>query len=261
MIKRNDIRFFTLFLHPKIMSPLSMLIGWQIISFYLPPHIIPPPLAVGEKLLNITISGELLEHLGITLYRILLGFAASMGVGIAIGLVMGIRRYWESFFMDYINIALAFPAIAWAVIATMWFGLTLASPTVATFLITFPYIAINIWEGVKAVDKSLVEMAHAFKIPRRDILLRIVLPSLIPFLFAAIRYGFAISWKIVTIAEMFAASSGIGYMIVYSYQNLSMTGAITWTFLFAIIIILVEYLIFKPAEKRVLKWRPEVEFR
>jgi len=253
------VRTLKRFLPPWIMSYVSLVIGWWILSLFFPHYIVPSPPIIAGTLKDIILYGGLMKHVTATMMRIAIGFAASMTVGISMGVVMGARRYWESFFRDYVTVSLSIPALCWAVLATMWFGLKPASPLLATTLITFPFVALNIWEGVKAVDKELVDMARAFEVSSKSILRKIIFPSLMPFLFAAIRYGFAISWKIVTISEMFAATEGMGYMIVYSYETFSMRGVIAWTLLFTAIILFIEYAVFKPTEKYILRWRPEMK--
>lgn len=253
------VRTLERFFPPWIMSYVSLVIGWWILSLFFPHYIVPSPPIIFGTLKDIILYGNPLRHVAPTMMRIALGFGASMALGISMGVLMGARKYWESFFRDYVTVSLSIPALCWAALATMWFGLKPTAPLVATTLITFPYVALNIWEGVRGVDKELVDMARSFEVPSRTILRKIIFPSLMPFLFAATRYGFAISWKIVAIAEMFAASAGMGYMIVYSYETFSMRGVIAWTLLFTAIILFIEYAFFKPAEKYVLRWRPEMK--
>jgi ABC-type nitrate/sulfonate/bicarbonate transport system permease component len=124
-------------------------------------------------------------------------------------------------------------------------------------MIVFPYVAINFWEGVKDVEKDLVDMGRAFDVRKRRIIRHIYIPSIIPFTLAAARIGFSISWKIVIVGEVFGASNGIGYMIYYWYHMFSMRLVLAWLLFFTVIMLLVEYFIFKILERRFLAWRPQ----
>jgi NitT/TauT family transport system permease protein len=125
-------------------------------------------------------------------------------------------------------------------------------------MIATPYVAVNIWGGVKDVEKDLVDMGRAFDVSKRRIIKNIYIPSLLPFVFAAIRIGFSVSWKLVVLAEVFGSSEGIGYMIFYWYQMFDMELVLAWVLLFAFIMFFVEYGIIRRWERRLFSWRREV---
>ena len=119
-------------------------------------------------------------------------------------------------------------------------------------------ITVNIWEGAKAIDKELLEMGIAFKADRGMIVKDIILPQLVPYLFASIRYGFALAWKMVVVAEMLGQNKGIGFMMNYSFGVFSMEGVLAWTIAFTMVMIILEYAIFRLLERRATRWRPVV---
>jgi ABC-type nitrate/sulfonate/bicarbonate transport system permease component len=77
---------------------------------------------------------------------------------------------------------------------------------------------------------------------------------------AAIRYGLPMSWKMAIIAEMLGLPDGVGFMLTYWFHLLNMTEVFAWTLLFTCIMLFVEYLLLKPLERRLLRWRPPVAF-
>lgn len=244
--------------NPKMWSILTVLIAWGVLALFTPPRILPSPYVVFSQLLKITMAGEAAYHMSYTLMRIALGFTITMFIGIAMGIAMGLAKYWESFLGVYVSIGLTIPSLTWAILGVMWFGMTEMTPVFGTFMIVFPYVAINIWEGVKSVQKDLVDMARSFGKSRREIITKVLFPSLMPFLFASVRYAFAMSWKIVVIAEMFVASQGVGYMIYVEYAHFSVRGILSWVLLFTIFMFIMEYGVFRVLEKRALAWRPEL---
>ena len=266
MEKEKELHLWRKLLHPRVMAILSVIALWYLsswVTFLLTETMtLPFPHVVAAEMIFETILGDFgmfLVHLGSSLLRIILGFGISLLIGLPMGIIMGVRRYWESFFSDYVVIGLTIPSLAWAIIGVLWFGIQPLTPIFATFMITFPYITINVWEGMKDVDKDLVDMARAFGVRRGKIIRRIYIPSLMPFFFASVRFGFAVAWKIVIIAEVFGAESGIGYMISYWYHMFNMRQVLAWVMVFTILMFVLEYGIVRPIERRVLSWRPEAK--
>ena len=264
--EEEDVSRWRKILNPRVMSVLSVLALWYLaswVTFLLTEtQTLPYPHVVARVMIMSTIMDDVmkfLEHLGSSLLRIIIGFGISLLIGVPMGIIMGIRRYWESFFGDYVVVGLTIPSLAWAIIGVLWFGIQPLTPIFATFMITFPYITINIWEGMKDVDKDLVDMARAFGVNRGKIIRRIYIPSLMPFFFASIRFGFAVAWKIVILAEVFGAENGIGYMISYWYHMFNMRQVLAWVVVFTILMFALEYGVIRPLERKILAWRPEAK--
>jgi NitT/TauT family transport system permease protein len=154
-------------------------------------------------------------------------------------------------------VGLAIPGLAWAVVGLMLFGLSEKTQIFAIFMVVTPILAVNIWEGTKALDRKLVEMAFVFKANRRMVVRSVVLPQLIPYSLAAVRFGLALAWKTVVIAETFGASTGIGFKIIESRELLSMKGVLAWTLSFTVVMIALEFMLLKPIEGRLTVWRPK----
>ncbi len=245
-------------LHPKIMGIVWLFVIWQIASLLTPADLLPPPnVVIREVVVRVILQEGFFTHVGVTFIRILIGFTIAYMIGMSMGVMMGTKKFWEEFFTDYVIIGLTIPSLAWAIIGVLWFGLKPLTPVFATVMIVFPYVAANFWEGVKAVDKDLVDMARAFDVSKKRIIHHIYIFSLLPYSLAAVRIGFSISWKIVIVGEVFGASSGIGYMIYYWYHMFNMRHVLAWLLIFTFIMILVEYFVVKRLERRLLAWRPQ----
>jgi NitT/TauT family transport system permease protein len=170
---------------------------------------------------------------------------------------MGMRRRIEQFLDLYVLIGLTIPGLAWSVLAVMWFGISEAAPVFSIVMVCVPMLAVNMWQGTKAIDKQLLEMAQAFHITRGRVIVGIIAPHLAPYLLAATRFGFGLGWKVVVLSEIFGMSNGIGYMINRSFARFSMIDVLAWTFGFTIIMFLLEYGVLQPLERYILRWRPK----
>ena len=103
-------------------------------------------------------------------------------------------------------------------------------------------------------------MAHVFRAPLSSVMRDVVLPQLMPFCLAGARLGFALGWKVVVLSEMFGLSSGVGYMINRSFSAYSMDDVLAWTVGFTAVMFAFEYAVMLPIERRLVRWRPAVEF-
>ena len=128
------------------------------------PEVLPGPLAVARTIVaDFKTPGPEGESayfdVGITLARIFIAFFASMIAGIGIGLAMGLNRLCERSLLALIPLMLTMPTILMVFLAIMWFGFSEAGALVAVMAVVTPYVAVNMYEGTKAMDKSLAEMA------------------------------------------------------------------------------------------------------
>ena len=148
----------------------------------------------------------------------------------------------------------------YGIICLLWFGLNDLAAIVAIGTAAFPAVAINIWQGIKGIDTQLVSMGKAFRLGRVTLLWKIIFPQLVPHILAAMRYALGICWKICTTVELIGMSNGVGYMLNYWFGLFSMTQVFAWTLLFLLVMFAIEFLLFKPLEKRLTRWREETPF-
>ena len=139
---------------------------WKVISFFFLSVFLPGPLELVESV--IIVFGEGASYLVVwkTLSRIFQGLILSMLLGTGIGLVMGLRPNIEAFLDSWIMVLLTIPAVCWAFLSILWFGLSDVGPVLTIVLIVFPFVTINVWEGTKAMDKELLDMAKVYRAPR-----------------------------------------------------------------------------------------------
>jgi NitT/TauT family transport system permease protein len=181
-----------------------------------------------------------------------------MILGTTIGILMGSRHTWDEFFKDTVLFGLALPGLIYALIAVMFFGLSILAPITAIVGTSYPFVAINIREGVRALNKDLLDMARAYRVRNWDVVRKVILPSLLPFVLAAIRVGFAIAWKVNTLVEVFGTVNGVGWQIRASFDSYSVHGMLAWALLFGAVMLAIEYWILVPIERYFARWRPNV---
>jgi NitT/TauT family transport system permease protein len=191
--------------------------------------------------------------------RLTIGFFIALIVGTIIGLAMGISKKVDAFFHDWVMGLLAMPALVYALFLGLALGFTNLGPIVAVVLAGAPFVIINIREGVRNTPKELIDMAQSFEVPQNKITRHVLLPSLLPFFFAAVRYAYAVGWKGLVITEVFASDRGMGWTIKFWYDAHRAHGVIGYAIFFIIFALALEKLVFDPLADRAFKWRPKID--
>jgi NitT/TauT family transport system permease protein len=232
--------------------------AWQLLStFVFESFVLPAPTEVVREMWTILRSGDFWPNFFATTKHLAIGFAIALLVGTAIGIAMGRSPYWDGFFHDYVMLTLTTPGLVFALVAVMIFGLAAVGPIVAIVLTSFPHITVNVVEGVRAIPRDLQDMASAYGVSRGTQLRHITLPALAPFLFTAIRYGFAIAWKITALTELFGGADGVGIQIKVQYQFFNVAGVLAWAFFLVGLALVTERLILQRLERHFFRWRPK----
>jgi ABC-type nitrate/sulfonate/bicarbonate transport system permease component len=250
----------------RVLSVLLFVVAWQAIMPLLPTDLIPAPAEVLGFMWD-EVRGQTLartnvwQAFAISLGRLGTGFGIAFAVGVPVGLAMGVSRWIDRMLRDVVMVGLAMPFLVWALLAGLWFGMGGAAPVVTVVLAAVPLVIINTLEGVRDVPRELTDMARSFHVPRSHVLRHVVVPSLMPFVFASLRYGLASGWKGLLVAEIFAATSGAGWNIQFWYDARRAQGVIGYAVFFILFALFVERVIFQRLSARVFRWRPSQHAR
>ena len=201
-------------------------------------------------------SGELFFHLGMTLLRVVAAFFVAMVIGSAIGIFLGLRPTADQFLDPWLILLLNIPALVVIVLAYIWFGLNEAAAVGAVAVNKIPNVVVTLREGARSLDPEYAEMGQVYRFGWFKRLWHIVLPQLQPFFAAATRSGIALIWKIVLIVELLDRSNGVGFQIHLYFQLFDVATILAYTLAFVFVMLLVEFLILQPLEKRGNRWRP-----
>ena len=219
------------------------------------PQVLPTPWGLMSPLRQELASGELLRHLGATLWRVMWAFALAMSLGIALGLAMGrsdrLNRWLDPWLVIFLNL----PALVLIVLCYLWIGLTETAAILAVTLNKIPNVATVLREGGRALSPDLDAMARVYRMPWATRMRHVVLPQLAPFIAAAARSGVAVIWKIVLVVEFLGRSSGIGFQIHLYFQLFDVARVLVYALSFICVMLAIEWAILQPWERRVRRWR------
>ena len=243
---------------PPLLAVASVILLWWAL-YLIYPRLLPSPLSTVREAIRLISDGTFFFHMYQSLRRVFVGAVIAMFFSVGIGIYMGTVPIGERFFQPLIVLGLTIPGLMWALIAVMLFGINEFSPYFAVTVTIFPMLVINIWAGVKSLDKELMDMSHVFHFTKWMKISQVILPQLVPNIFAATRYGLGLAWKVVVVVEMFGTSNGVGYQVMKSYQVFNMEGVIAWTLTFVLAMIVIEYGLINFAEQRLTAWRPKID--
>ncbi len=235
----------------------ALLLIWQVAAYYLPFGTLPNPLEVSVEMWDIIASGALVSDFFASVLKTFAGFGVAVLIGAPVGYLMGRYNYWRAFFHDGVTVAGTIPALTYAVLSLIIFGLSNLGPVLAVALVSTPYVALNVAEGIRGVDQGLVRMSQAFGRNPKQIRREVYIPTIVPYLFAAVRMSFAVAWKVEALTEVFGGTNGVGFQIRTEYQLFNITGVIAWMALFIVFMLIIERLVLRKLESRLLAWRPE----
>jgi ABC-type nitrate/sulfonate/bicarbonate transport system permease component len=253
----NGLRSLTQDFAWRLLLPVILIVSWYVVTEINPlfhPVILPSPLAVLRMFGKLVASGELWSHIVASLERIFYANLAALAIGVPLGLAMGLYRPFERMFDGLIGLFRPIPPLAWVPLSILWLGIGTLSVVFITFLAAFFAVLINTIAGARAVDPLHVRAALSLGAGRRRMMTHVVLPSVAPYIFTAFRIALGVSWMSIVAAELVAASSGLGYMIMY-YREVLRTDAIIVGMLTIGVIGLLMDLATRRLERRLMPWR------
>src|SRR5688572_10654489 len=215
------------------------LVVWGAMSDRYGAYLFPPPSRVLAGLVDIASSGQVWQHVGASLYRIGLGFAAAVVASVLAGFLSARLRIARLVVRDCTCILIGTSVFVWLVLGLIWFGLSNAGPIFTTFMIVLPVMLSNVGEGIDSVDRKLLEMARAYRLGELDRFRHVVLPSLIPYLVAGMKVSFALGLRVSVVAELFGVSTGIGYMMNFSRDTLRTDLVFAWALVLVVVMVIV----------------------
>jgi len=190
--------------------------GWQLAASFTIPILLPPPVDVGRAFLQGLIDGSLLLHVGISYYRILVGWAIGSAIAIPIAILAG-RVPLIRFLLDpYIEFFRFIPPIAFVTLFMIWFGLGEFSKITLIVYTAFFTTFLSTMTGAMSVEKERIRAAQCLGASPRQVFFRVIIPATVPHIIIGIRLALGLSFMTVIAAEFIAAQSGIGYLIFNS---------------------------------------------
>jgi NitT/TauT family transport system permease protein len=235
-----------------LVTPLLM---WAALAAWggMDPTFMPSPGAVLAKAWDWALENNLLEDMGISIYRVVAGFALSAVFALPLGLLIGSFRAVQALLEPLTDLIRYMPAVAFIPLVMLWVGIDEGSKISIIFIGTFFQMVLMVAEDVRRVPAAQVEAAQTMGASRWELVEKVILPSARPALLDTLRITMGWAWTYLVVAELVAANSGLGYAILRAQRFLQ-----TDTIFAGIIVIgligLVTDQLFRLAHRRAFPW-------
>jgi ABC-type nitrate/sulfonate/bicarbonate transport system permease component len=230
---------------------LLALAGWQIASMFLPPISAPSPARVAWRFEQLWVDAGFISYALATVYHViasvLIAFLGGVGIALLAYFVPSLQRAVYGRLAPFLN---AFSGLGWAFLAVVWFGVTHNAVIFAASVALLPIAIINAGTGLRELDRDIVEMAVSFSRESRRRTWLVILPMLVPYLFATFRLCWVIGWHLIPTTELLTGSGGIGSLISIARQRFSTDMLLSIAFLNILIIYISDRLILAQIQKR-----------
>jgi NitT/TauT family transport system permease protein len=229
---------------------------WQVASMFTKPFLFPGLGSIAKSLWTILTTWDLLSQGLVTWLRLLVAVAASLVIGIPIGLAMGLSPTCDEFLRPVVKFIMGVPALNWVIIVIIWFSTTELRIGFVLIVLCTPVTIFCIYDGVRSIDRKLTDMVLAFGANPLQHVRLLMWPYVQASAFTAAKLNVANAVRTVIVAELVGAPLGIGKELDLAKNVFDMPTVLAWTiFLVGMALVMTQGIEY--AERKMLGWRGE----
>lgn len=230
----------------------SLLVGWSALTYggLVDPLFLPRPDRVLRSAIESARSGVLWTDAASSIYRIMVGWLLSTLLAVPLGVLMGNFRLVEALLEGPVALTRYMPVVAFIPLTILWVGVGDSQKFLMIFLGTFVQEVLMIADNVKGVPKDLIHVAYTFGLSKWEVLRHVVIPHSLPGMVDTFRITVGWAWTYLVVAELVAATTGLGYRIMQAQRYLA-----TEVIIQGILVIGLIGLVTDLAFKAVYRWR------
>jgi NitT/TauT family transport system permease protein len=197
-----------------ITSWTLMLLCWLTLSLsgVVPAMFLPSPMAVLQAGIRLAKDGTLLIHMWASIQVVLIGFLVSSAIAIPLGMLMGSFRIVQALIEPIVNFIRYLPVTSFVPLFILWIGIGIEQRVTVIFFGVFFQQLVMIADVSRGVSKDLMHAAYTLGTNRRDVVLHVISPASLPGILDTLRVTIGWAWTYLVVAELVAASSGLGYI-------------------------------------------------
>jgi NitT/TauT family transport system permease protein len=222
---------------------------WEILAWISPPYVIPGWSRIFHSLIELRA-----DFIAITLLRVAAALLISFGLGLAIAILMYGSATFERYAKPLVRLFMAVPVVCWILFSVLWFKGVEFRIAFVLVVTCAPVFTVDCLDGMKSVQKDLRDMLRSFRPTRLQFFTKLILPATLPVIFTSWKINISLAIRVVTIAELVGAVSGIGYGLVVAQELFSVADVFAWTLVLVIILFIAEAILGR-IERRMLRWR------
>ena len=251
----------------QVLLAVLLLVIWHVLTS---PTLLPPiyfsepnqaafffgePLKVFGRLWRWFVSGEIYEHLWVTLVETLLAFLIGTVFGVIVGLWLALAPTASVILDPYIKAINAMPRVILAPIFFVWFGLDIASKVALGVTLVFFIVFFNVYQGVKEVSPVVLANARMLGASPRQLLRHVYVPSAMSWVFASLHNSVGLAFVGAVVGEYLGSARGVGYLIHQAEGFFDMNTVVAGIVLLTAFALMLDWLV-GIAERRLMVWQP-----
>lgn len=238
-----------------LVSLLVFAACWEALS-HLAPYLGIPPFAI-PSLLKIARSIATITPIDIvvTLARVIAALIASFVLGLALAMAMYRSETLDNYLHPMIRILMAVPVVSWILFAVLWFPGVEFRIGFVLVVVCGPVFLVDTLDAMRAVPRELRHMIQSFRPTALQFFIKLMLPAIVPTIFTSWKVNISLAIRVVTIAELVGAVTGIGHQLSVAQELFSVSDVFAWTVVLVALLFLLEAIVAR-VEARILRWRP-----
>ena len=242
-----------------ILFLLILLALWQGFYWFLlelcKPYVVPSPIGVGERFLDLCSDGTLLEATGNSLLRGIAGFAIAVVIGVVLGLLIYQFKYLQKNLKPIILGIQTLPSVCWVPFSILWFGLTTQAILFVVIMGSTFSIAIAVDNAIKNILPIYTKAALTMGADKSQLYHYVILPASLPELVSGLKQGWSFAWRALMAGEVMTTSIGLGQTLIMGRDLADINQVMLVMLVIVIVGILIDKCIFSVIEKRLFRKR------
>jgi NitT/TauT family transport system permease protein len=237
-----------------LVSLFVFAVCWEALS-HLSPYLGIPPFAIPSW----TKIAQAVAHItpldvAVTLARVVAALVASFVLGLAMAMAMYRSEALEQYLHPMVRILMAVPVVSWILFAVLWFPGVEFRIGFVLFVVCGPVFLIDTLDAMRNVPRELRQMMRSFRPTTLQFFLKLMLPAIVPTIFTSWKVNISLAIRVVTIAELVGAVTGIGHQLSVAQELFSVADVFAWTVVLVALLFLLEAIVAR-IESRILRWR------
>ena len=243
-----------IFPRQTLVSLLVFALAWEVLSHLaptlgIPPFAIPSLLRIAKAITTITPL-----DIAVTLARVIGALIVSFVLGIVLAMAMYRSDTLEKYLHPMIRILMAVPVVSWILFAVLWFPGVEFRIGFVLVVVCGPVFLVDTLDAMRSVPRELRQMMQSFRPTTLQYFVKLMLPAIVPTIFTSWKVNISLAIRVVTIAELVGAVTGIGHQLSVAQELFSVADVFAWTIVLVALLFLLEAIVSR-FEARLLRWR------
>jgi NitT/TauT family transport system permease protein len=243
-----------IFPRQTLISLLIFALAWEVLSHLaptlgIPPFAIPSMLRIAKAIATITPI-----DIVVTLARVIGALIVSFVLGIVLAMAMYRSDALDKYLHPMIRILMAVPVVSWILFAVLWFPGVEFRIGFVLVVVCGPVFLVDALDAMRSVPRELRQMMRSFRPTTLQFFVKLMLPAIVPTIFTSWKVNISLAIRVVTIAELVGAVTGIGHQLSVAQELFSVADVFAWTIVLVALLFLLEAIVAR-IETRLLRWR------